>query len=426
MKTRTILQIGDLHYNQADAGPDVDQKDQQVSDAMIATAAPSRLHAVMQAVQRQCGKDLPDVVAFCGDLTNRGCISVYKKCLDYLDRNLGLASGRYWSEDEIHAVPGNHDVDRSLADSDGKDFFTKFVPLSDAWREQAVDVLACDQVRGTTVGDDDAMIRALSLNSCVGCGERRARRGDFTSAVEADLKERAEKGESHAADLLWEGLDTPLFAEAHLNAVAEEIDDLDRSVLPVVTAHHNLLPQAVMRVDVYAELLNGGAARTRLSARDRWVVYLHGHIHTDPIEVIEQRFPDSGMVLSISAPEFKEGFNLIKVEFGVLGRPLGCVVRRFRYEPGGDVRPKKDIRVGLTSRREVTDPIVNDVLRCVAPGELLRFPNLLTRFGELEDRPVPERDQLADALREAEWVGHLSIGSRTDTPDHWTISRDVV
>lgn len=420
MKSLTILQIGDLHFDQADMAPDADQKDTKVAPSLVAASAPGRFPAVMKAVQRRCAKNLPDGVAFCGDLTTRGCLSVYQRCLNYLDENLGLSEKRYWSDERIHAVPGNHDVKRSLADPNGENFFGKFEPLTAYWRELNTDVLACDRVRSTSIGEQGSQVQAFSLNSCVGCGERRARRGEFTEALREELEQKEKEGDQKAIDALWEGLDTPLFEADHLEQLGEEIDDLDRAVLPVVTSHHNLLPQATPRVEIYSELLNGGAARTRLASHGRPILYLHGHIHDDPIELIEQHYPHLGRILSISAPEFREGFNLIAIEFGTSGRPMGATITHYRYERGGEVRPKPEIRIGLASRDEVTHSILGDVLREVGPGETLRFGELVKRIPRVTD------DALAGALREAEWVGHLTITNRSDKPAHWTISREVL
>ena len=426
MKTITLLQIGDVHFDQASAGPDVDVKDQQISPALIREMAPSRLRAVMQAIQKRCEAKPPTAAVFCGDLTSRGDLPIYINCVSYLDRALGLSHERFWSEDDVHVVPGNHDVDRRNADPEGKDLFKKFLPLESAWRDQSLDVLACMEVRPTKMrGEMGGELTVYSINSCIGCGEKRARQGVFTEAQRKDLERRKQEGNDEAADALWEGLDTPLFAKEHLTDLNSAISEMPPTQLPVVLAHHNLLPQAVPRADIYTELINGGAARTRLASHERWVLYLHGHIHDDPIEVIEQRYPGSGRVLCISAPVLEDGFNVITIEFGYADRPMGAAIGRYRYEKGGDVRLRGEVRVGLAARADEPSQLQASILSVLKPGTNVRFRELEQALKQ-KLAEMPEREDLCDALREAEWADYITISEREDEPSQWTISRGAL
>lgn len=425
MKTLTIMQVGDLHYDQADAGPAVDAKDPHLSPVLVSAAAPSQLRAVMQAAQKRCANDAIDGIVFCGDLTSRGALSVYRECVEYLDVGFSLAGGSPWSEGTLHAVPGNHDVDRALVDPDGVDLFSKFVPLKQAWEDRELNILACDSVRESKVGESGREAALLSVNSCIGCGEKRSRVGEFTETRKTQLEKEATEGIEAAADALWEGIDTPLMYEDHLRVLGEAIDDLSPSILPIVTAHHNLLPQAMPRIDVYTELMNGGAIRARLSSFERWILYLHGHIHDDPIEIIDQRYPGRGRILSVSAPEFRIGFNLISVAFGFAGRPVGCTITRFRYEHGGEVRPQDPVRIGLRWTRDEPDQLVGAILDAIPQGQSVRFRELEQRLsGTIPS--TTRTEQLESALLEAEWSEHLSIDGREDAARHWTIRRELL
>jgi len=426
VKTITILQVGDVHFDQLSIGPDVDVKDQQISPDLVRQMAPSRLRSVMQAIGKLCDPVSPDAIVFCGDLSSRGQHQVYVDCVTYLNESLGLSEGRFWTPDEIHAVPGNHDIDRNTVDPTGKDYFAKFVPLEATWREIQLDILACADVRPTLLrGQGGGEVTAYSMNSCIGCGEKRARQGDFTAMVRADLEARKKEGDEAAADVLWEGLDTPLFFEEHLTTVNDAIDRLAPTQLPIVIAHHNLLPQATPRAAVYTELVNGGAARVRLAAHRRWIIYLHGHIHDDPIEVIDQRFPNRGQVLSISAPLLEEGFNVVSVEFGNAGRPMGVSVVHYRYKNGGDVRARPEIRIGLASRADEPSPLLNGILAALTPGTTMRFRDLDGAVRAIHKTAVSQ-DELCDALREAEWASYLTIEQRDDDAGQWTIRREAV
>lgn len=421
MRAVTLLQLGDLHYDQTDAGPEVDVQDPGISAAVVAAAAPSRLRAVMQKLQRICAADPPKMLAVCGDLSSRGDLSVYAECVAYLDLNLELAAGRFWTAEGIHAVPGNHDVDRSLVDPSGADLFGKFRPLEEAWRNQGIDILRCGSLRHTRVAHAGCEIRAFSVNSCVGCGENRA--ADFTASLRAELQARADSGDTDAGDALWEGLDTPMIHESHLTSLAAEIGALPVEAMPVVIGHHNVLPQAMPRIKVYTEMLNGGAARARLASQDRWVLYLHGHIHDDPIEVISKRHPGGGNLLAISAPLISHGFNLVRLEFGESGRPLGCVVTRYRYEPGGDVRAQPDVRIPVRQPLDLPHPLVERVLEALPAGKSARFPDLLSALAATTSGQVPTTEELADALQEAEWADRVQISERADEASRWLVWR---
>jgi hypothetical protein len=419
MRRLRLLQVGDLHYDDAVAGPpDVDVKDPGFDQKLLTAAAPPKLRAVMQRLQRLCEEDTPDGALFCGDLSSRGLLSVYRDCLAYLEDNLDLSGCRYWPLDHLHSVPGNHDVDRALVVPDN--LFAKFVPLTDAWRENSTDVLACDAVRQSYIESSGARVLALSLNSCVGAGEKRG--AALSDEVRTELEVRASAGDEAAADALWEDLDMPLFYEEHLANAVDAISGAPRPVLPVVLAHHNLLPQATPRAEIYTELFNAGAARVQLAGLDRWVLYLHGHIHDDPVEIIDQRHPQTGRVLSISAPLFQEGFNVITLEFGKLGRPLGCVITRYRYEKGGVVRPQKQIRVSLRDSRDAPDSLISEIVRLLQPTERLYFHELQERYAAAGGTAGEE--DFCDALREADWAGWVEIAQRDDEPQQWRILRE--
>ena len=424
MQRIRVLQVGDLHYDDAIAGPpDVDVKDPGFQPSLLAAAAPPQLRAVMQRLQTLCEADVPDAAVFCGDLSSRGNLDVYRECVAYLDDNLQLSSAHFWPPEQIHVVAGNHDVDRNLVDPKGVDLFQKFRPLEATWKASGTDVLVCDDVRSTSFGHPGSEMVALSLNSCVGCGEKRYRTTKMTDAKRATLTAKAQAGDKAAADALWEDIDMPLFAEEHLATAIAVVAGAPPAALPLVVAHHNLLPQATPRADIYTELFNGGAARTRLAGQARWVVYLHGHIHEDPVEIIDQRYPNSGKILSISAPLFSDGFNVITFEFGKLGRPLGCSILRFRYEKGGDVRSQPEIRVSLRSRTDAPNDLITSVLAVMTAGASYYFSDLLALVitaGQTVTEP-----ELCDALREAEWAGALRIAQRDDEAAQWQIMREL-
>jgi hypothetical protein len=61
-------------------------------------------------------------------------------------------------------------------------------------------------------------------------------------------------GEKDAFPLVGEILDTPAFDQDHIEEVCHTIGGMNKKNVPVVVAHHNILPQAIPRVAAYTEL----------------------------------------------------------------------------------------------------------------------------------------------------------------------------
>ncbi len=118
-------------------------------------------------------------------------------------------------------------------------------------------------------------------------------------------------------------------------------------LISIVLSHHNLLPQAIPRVALYAELLNAGVARSRLLGLHKTILYCHGHIHDDPIEVLTDPQNPGSQVILISAPTLSRGFNTITTEFGRKGFPLGCIITAHRLRKRDGSVERRSVRVPL-------------------------------------------------------------------------------
>ena len=76
MKDFTILQVGDLHYDDLrNAELDVDVKDRVLSDSIRESLGPHVLQAVMKPMVEQL--ELSDAVMITGDLSSYGNYAVY-------------------------------------------------------------------------------------------------------------------------------------------------------------------------------------------------------------------------------------------------------------------------------------------------------------------------------------------------------------
>jgi hypothetical protein len=278
-------------------------------------------------------------------------------------------------------------------------------------------------IEGTT---DGPRARVLALNSCIGCGERRY----LPEAIRTELTQLLEDyAAEHCDELVFrlgEQLDTPLFLENDISILSEELRDLAEEVMPIVVAHHNLLPQALVKVAPYGELLNGGFFRTQLSSLDRPILYCHGHIHDDPIEVVGLPERHHSGIACISAPKFIRGFNVLEVTYGRAGFPLGCEVRPFRCRSNGIREAGATVRIPLHTRsaaETACDESMVGLLKCLS-RDFVRFAAVLEQARDRADAPSSE-ECLAAVLHEAEWIGLVEILNRSDTCGMWQVRRSA-
>jgi hypothetical protein len=195
--------------------------------------------------------------------------------------------------------------------------------------------------------------------------------------------------------------------------------------VPVLLAHHNLLPQATPRFAAYTELVNGGLVRSQLSDCSRPILYLHGHIHEDPIEVVERHCSGTGKLVLISAPLFVDGFNVVNVEFSDANRLLGVEVQRFRMRMGGhvDAEPKDTVRIPLVDPLADANQLLPTVMGAIRELKRVRFPKLLKEV-QARQAGCAEADVI-DAVVEAQWSELLEISDREEEPSRWTISEQL-
>lgn len=416
MKDFTILQVGDLHYDDLrNAELDVDVKDRGLSDSIRESLGPHVLQAVMKPMVEQL--ELSDAVMITGDLSSYGNYAVYVEAVSYLNVAFALPDR---SPDTLHAVVGNHDVDRELigtGERELREILAKFAPLTVAWQDHAVPILAPDAVRATALEDGKVGIELFSLNSCIGCGEYRERVLD--AKLERELRKRVRAGDKAARDTLFEQLDSPMFLDEHITEVAATVRSMPATHVPMVLAHHNVLPQFQPRLQIYTEMINSGAVRARLGGCGRAVIYLHGHIHDDPVEVIDQYHPHTGRLIAISAPQVHRGFNVIKITFGQRDLPLGTTVIPWRYRYG-EVRPEQAVRISLRRRDQENHEATPEILAVVARHSQLRYSRFLEDYRDLYGDNRTE-DDLQQALIEADWAGLVMIDNRDASPGQWVL-----
>ncbi len=421
MRDFTILQVGDLHFDDLLAAkPDTDSKDSGFPAGLLAAVSAHPLQAVMKPMAEQL--DRADAMMVVGDLSSYGDLDVYGEAVTYLNKAFALPERNV---EIVHAVVGNHDVDRTLiapGDRGLADILAKFEPLREAWRDRSIPILEPAAVRTTEVVEGRIGLELFSMNSCVGCGEYRET--VLNAAIEEELKERITAGDLSARDTLFEQLDSPGFLDEHLAEVTGRIRSLPPNRVPIVLAHHNVLPQFQPRLQIYAEMINAGAARARLAACDRPVIYLHGHIHDDPVEVIEQLRPHNGKLIAISAPQVQAGFNIIRVTFGQRDLPIGVTIEPWRYAYG-EVREEASVCISLRRPNQENHDATEEILTVLASEPRARYSQFLKRYRDQFGVSRAEED-LQQGLVEGDWAGLVHVENVEEPAAQWIVSLPLI
>jgi Icc-related predicted phosphoesterase len=423
VQTFKILQIGDIHLaRDPQTSNYADWKDSALPENLAKAIIPNKLQlSLREAVKRSC-----NAVFFCGDITDRGDFETYRKGISRLIETFDLKNPQKWKNGSVHCVPGNHDLCRKLSLSENNDCLVKFSSLEEAWGDEGVPIIATRQARIERASLAGCNIGIVSLNSCIGCGEKRHLPAGIRNDLAALLEKFGQEEPKNAFGLLGEQLDTPAFLESHLQEAIEAVQaGGDRSATFILT-HHNILPQALPRLEVYTDLLNGGLARSRLTSCQSPVIYCHGHIHEDPIETIGT--PTGNTLVCVSAPKLEEGFNEIELEISHTGFPLGCIIHAFRWQQCGLVgrNSERSKRVPLqTGKRfaEVAHPQLPKVIACLTGGGVY-FPELCQAVND-QITPNLQKRTLATILREAEWLNFVEIQNRDRDCQFWQVTRQI-
>jgi hypothetical protein len=220
---------------------------------------------------------------FMGDLTDIGGIEGYQACVKYIARSLQLGSDGLFATLPVGILPGNHDINRALAKQPG--LTTKFEPLLAALSAEGFSHFPVLKPVWLDLNSGAARTKVALMNSCWGCGSNEFIPEEFREAVGRAIDEALAGGKSERAVRAYydRQFDTPAFSEQSIHELATTSGTLGVELL-IVCAHHNLLPQRLPRLSPYTELVNSGVLRATFAELGRPVVYLHGHIHEDPIE----------------------------------------------------------------------------------------------------------------------------------------------
>lgn len=417
-----LLQIGDLHLpSAARTERTVDQKDRTFSVELRNVISRQPIKTVFKRIYRMCEAGEVDGVLLMGDMTDFGKLDGYKAGLTYVANALQLGTGRRNASTFCGIVPGNHDIDRNLAKLPS--MTAKFGPLNAALSAAGLGQIPVDRSLVSHVGPTDAGCTLVLMNSCWGCGAVEYIPVEFRVSVGAAIEAAIVAGDSKVLNAYYDRqFDTPAFSDSSISQLVEFAGLLPREQQLVVVAHHNLLPQRLTRLAPYTELVNSGAVRSSLMEAKRPILYLHGHIHTDPVEVLS--VPGGDVLVCISAPAAEAGFNVVEVVFTRSGNPLVGHVIPWTFDLSAVLRQGQRLTVPLIGkRRRSLDNGLAKVYAYLLGARQCYWSDLLRECGQHFQSDVDEQLQECVELLMADQS--ISVENYDAKPDSWILEARI-
>jgi hypothetical protein len=417
-----IIQIGDIHLPSAASGVShVDSKDARFPVELKNVISAHPIKSVFREIYRLLERGGISAALFMGDLTDIGDLKGYQACVQYIARSLQLGMGGVFANFPVGILPGNHDIDRMLAKRPG--LTTKFDPLVASLATAGLMNFPVRKPVWLKVQSGAAKTKIALLNSCWGCGANEFIPEEFREAVTSAIDSALAGGKSERAVRAYydRQFDTPAFSEQSIHELASSSETLGGELL-VVCAHHNLLPQRLPRLAPYTELVNSGALRATFAELRRPIVYLHGHIHEDPIEIVQ--VPGGDPLVCVSAPEASAGFNILEFVSTQQGLPLSCHITQWRFNNGGFIRPKKPITISLVgNRRRSASAALAQVYSSLLKTGDVYWADVLDIGKDIFSNDVEE--QLAEALELLAADGRVTIENYDLDRKSWIVGAKI-
>ncbi|WP_157863557.1 metallophosphoesterase [Mycolicibacterium obuense] len=429
-----MLQIGDIHYDKfSEKTLAVDNKDKTPPAGIVQNLArPVSLVIGEHLKSRMSAGDRPAVV-ICGDLTSRGDTETYKRAVAYLEQLLCAIPATCPNADQVHIVPGNHDVDWRKTMPYADLSVHRLRPIVDIVDSSLIPAPLTVTTRTSNIQSGNAAATISSVNTCRASGAYRQRPefriadpiiqalAEASGLDESELRSKVATALADSPPESHEGLDIPLIEAGDLQYLVTTIGQPPPSGLHIVAAHHGFLPQVTARINPYSEMVNGGDVRQALLASGRPVVYLHGHIHEDRVEVITagstmKQVPARPQVVIISAPEFADGYNELEFEFSERGTALGLIIKRYRIA-GGVIYRAADERIALGGR-SIVDPRAKYFIQKLH-GTMARGLDIIRWRSDAsapEDARQLDDDLLEECIEELCWQGVIDCDSDRTLP----------
>lgn len=427
MHSYRLVQIGDIHYSNSKSLLFQDKKDKAFPNKLAEETSIGPYRQALRAITkaRDDGDGVKGII-FCGDLSTYGNYKEYQEAVESLKNTLSLDKISKNKNAAIIVVPGNHDIDRDKIDHSSDNFKEKFKTLEEAWNKIGCDFFKHNEINPTTIKlKKNSEVYLFPLNSCIGCGEKRCYPAPIRTALYNALEDYSKKNDEEVSfKLLGEDLDTPAFLENDIDYICDIILKSSEKTVPILVSHHNLLPQTIPRFDMYTELLNSGFVRSRLGKCSHPVLYCHAHVHSDPIEKIIDLRNNGQPVITISAPQIIEGFNIIEIKFNGDGFPLGCMIELHRISKDGhvDVKYKNIPFVTPNDSSYLMSQKSRDVYLDISSDTPYRYYDLLNHIKRT--RKI-SKNVFSNCLVEAEWFGLLNIRNMSEQNKYWHIEKVV-
>ena len=417
-----FIQVGDIHLpSAAKASRNLDQKDRAFPVGLRNMISSLPVKVVFRQIYATLEAGTADAIVFMGDFTDLGSLINYERTVEFLANSLQLGSGRQHARIPVGIIPGNHDINRDLAKEPS--LIGKFAPLNEALVRHKLPPLPVEISKTLHIGVKPAGADVVLMNSCWGCGATEFIPAEFRQAVSGAIDAALEGGLDVGLQAYYDRqLDTPAFSDRSISELIELCTNHDTNRLIVVAAHHNLLPQRLTRLAHYTELVNSGALRSSLLEASRPIIYLHGHIHEDPIELVS--WPEGGMLVCISAPAAADGFNIIEVVFTSFGMPLVCHVTPWRFDQSGIFRQRALQSAPLIGRRRrfQTRALARLYSYLLQVGECF-WEDLLTQGSQIFETDAEIRLQECIELLASD--GTIQVENYSAGPESWIIAANI-
>lgn len=415
-----LLQVGDIHLpSAASAGANVDDKDRRFPLDLKTIISHRPLKRAFEKIYDIVSAGDVESIIFMGDLTDFGNLEGYKSCASYIVNSLQIGAERRLETLTVGIVSGNHDIDRELARSPSN--LTKFAPLAKALADAGLPSIPIKDPIWIDVNSDSIAASVVLMNSCWGCGSAEFIPEEFRQDVEAAIENAISRGQSERTIRAYyeRQLDTPAFSSDAIQKLLAEAAT-KQSALFIAVAHHNLLPQRQTRLAPYTELVNSGALRLALQELGKPVVYLHGHIHQDPIEILQ--VPGGFPLVSIAAPEVIQGFNVLEFVFTRSGMPISCRVVKWRFDSAGYIRPLEPLTVPLIGqRRRSHRTSLGELYKIIVAASELYWSDLASKAAALYSDPTELEEDLELLVTD----GRIRIENHTMSGKNWIIGAAV-
>ena len=338
----TFLQIGDVHY------PDwtselyqTDDKDRKVSASIKFGITHNPFRRVLTKIVELSSKPHMNGVVLMGDFTSKGDKKKLASALNHFSW-LCKEERERLARPHLMAVPGNHDVNKDDAvelGQTGKFQYLNEVAEECLWHPMPVDEIVHIPIEfenatanfllvNTTLGSWEKYLLPPSIEEGVDDSNKKTSVGDPAklSLEMAGISEAQVNGENY-----YDQLDTPYVSSKSTLGITKFFENIERKDAVIVVGHHNILPQIQPRLSPYSEMLNAGFFRKSLLEQEFPMLYLHGHVHHDVIEIIQNPRLSSSKIYSIGAPDITQGFNEVSLFYDRDGRPTGFRVLPWRF-----------------------------------------------------------------------------------------------